>query len=51
MPNYLVQNEEDLNAIRPQIEELFVENVAMLNVCKITHGTPQCEQCTTVAQQ
>ena len=51
MPNYFVQNEEDLNAIRPQVEELFAENMAMLNVCKITHGTQQCEQCTTVTQQ
>ena len=51
MPNYFVHTEEDLNAIRPQVEELFAENMAMLNVCKITHGTPQCEQCTTVAQQ
>ena len=51
MPNYFIESESDLDEIRQEIEELFVENIAMFSVCKITHGTPQCEQCTRTAQE
>ena len=51
MPNFFIESEVDLDEIKKEIEELFVENIVMLHVCKITHGTPQCEQCSTTAQE
>ena len=51
MPIKFITNDFELDQIHPEIKARFIENRFSFHICKDTHGTEECHQCTMVSQE